>query len=287
MKCERIGWTFLLACAFAAGGLPTACGGESGGSPTLAVRLEFLKGYHSWSPRERREAANLLTLPQYRNDPQVGAALFDMALNDRDPEIRLSSFVALCGWRDLDGRLAWNLARLFKLELEPANKPRMAQAMTQLKFKTDPLNALIAYTFSPGVDHPNFGGDRRYGWTGRSVGPDWWQSENFRILLDAINKLGGKRFVPANYTSRQVIDWWRLNAIDFQEDDRKLARQLRETGESAPVLASVAPDPERPADPRLAEMFERLEKEAAEARRTESAGKKGAGNAPMKEEDLE
>lgn len=287
MNNQRMGWTFLVVCVFATGVCSPASSGESNGPPTLGVRLEFLRGYHSWSPRERREATNLLTLPQYRGYSNVGAALHDMALFDKDPEIRLASFVALCGWHDRDGRLAWRLARLFKLELEVANKPRMAQAMTQLKFKTDALNSIITYAFSPGVNYPNIGGSHNYGyrWSGGRGGADWWESANFKTLLEAINTLSGKNFVPANYTSGLVLNWWRLNAIDYQEDDRKLARQIRETGGPAQVLAAVAREPERPTDSRLAEMFERLARDGAEAQKKAPPMKDQ--NPPTNEEDLE
>jgi hypothetical protein len=293
MTTKRIGWALSFGCALAGAWCSAAFTGETEGPPTAAVRLDFLKGYNSWSPRERREAATILTTPQYRDDPQVGAVLHDMARFDKDPEIRLSAFVALCGWKDLDGRFAYHMAHLFKLELEPSIKPRMAQAMTQLKFKTDVLNTLITYTFSHGVDYPDYGGygwnnnSNRWGWGGwgrNGKGADWLESANYRTLLEAINKISGKRFVPAVDTARQVMEWWHLNAVDFQEDDRKLAQHQRETGEGTPALAAVTIRPDKPTDARLADMFDRLEKEAKEA--ALKAQQKKPTVAP-KEEDIE
>lgn len=282
--------------AFSAWSTLAPAGESSDGPPTMALKLDFLKGYHSWSPRERREAATLLIMPQYRNDAQVGAALHDMAKNDKDPEIREMAFVALCSWQDLDGRLAWHLSRLFKLELEPAIKPRMALAMTQLKFKTDVLNELITYIFSRGVNFPNNGGNWNrngngygygWGWSGNNRGADWWDGANYRTMLQAINKMTGKRFVPANETARLVMEWWHLNAIDFQADDAKLVQQLREAGNGAPTLASVAVQESKPRDARLAEMFDRLEQENRAAEAKNQTKKGAAQKVPVKEEDIE
>jgi hypothetical protein len=301
MKTKRMSWWLLLGCAMASGGMVLAVAGESDGLPTTAVRLEILKGYYSWSPRERREASQILLSPQYRNDPQVGALLNDMARFDKDPEIRQAAFISLCSWRDLDGRLAYHIARLFKLELEPAIKPKMAQAMTQLRFKTDVINTLITYTFSPDVDYPGYGGygngwqNNRWGggWGGGNrLGADWWESANYRMLLDAINKLTGKHFVPANDTARQVQRWWHLNAVDFQDDDKKLALQLRQNGEPAPMQASVVLQKDKPTDPRLAEMFDRLEKEvpkneAKDANKQPQPRKEAAKTKALNEDEIE
>jgi hypothetical protein len=221
-----------------------------------------------------------LLLPEYRNNAKVGAALHDIAYYDKDPDSRLTAFVALCSWDDRDGRLAYHLSRLFKLELERAIKPRMAQAMTQLKFKTDVLNVLIGYTFSPGVNYPYdrnyeaYGGDGRVRRVGgalvvggtNSWRGDRWHRSNYRILLDAINKLTGQRWRPSTYNARQVIRWWNFNAIDFQADDQKLAQQIRKNGLGVKGLAAA--EDEGAAAKALAAVLDAQEKMAEGQKRT-------------------
>jgi len=277
MNASRIGWTVSIVLLMAGGWSGPAWAGD-GVLPTKMQRLEFLKGYNSWSPRERRESLKRLLLPEYRNNAMVGAALHDIVVYDKDPEARLNAFVALCNWYDEDGRLAYHLARLFMREITRDIKPKMAQAMTQLKFKTDVLNVLIKYTFSPGVDN-NWGGwsgygrgvdggqarDRngvRRGWGGH----DPWLSRNYRMLLDSINKMTGKNFIPSYYTSQLVIRWWNLNAIDFQADDRKLAERHRKEGRGIGALAAAEPAEGRVAERALAEVLDRQEKQAPKQR---------------------
>ena len=279
MKTKSIAWVASIALVF--GWCLDSAEAAEAALPTKTQRLAFLKEYHSWSPRERRASLKRLLLPEYRNNAMVGAALHDIAYYDKDPESRLNAFVALCSCDDRDGRLAYHLSRLFKLELERAIKPRMAQAMTQLKFKTDVINVLIGYTFSPGVNYPHdrnysaYGGDGRVrrvggalvvggtdGWRG-----DRWHRSNYRILLDAINKLTGQRWTPSTYNARQVIRWWNYNAIDFQADDQKLAEEIRKNGLRVKGLGAA--EDEGGAAKALAEVLDAEEKKDEGQKRTQ------------------
>jgi hypothetical protein len=209
--------------------------------------VKFLAGFHSWSPAERRQALQILSQPEFHNNREIGRALYDIAWFNKDPEVRLAAFQNLCSWYDADGSLAYHLARLFKHELEPLNKPPMAQAMTRLEFKTDVLNELVFYLRLLG------GSDDYWGWenSGAGIGANAgggvggggggsgamgnrnnnaWDRAHYRAILNAINKISGKHFVASYDTPRQLLNWWRMDAIDYQHNDHELV--LKQQGKN-------------------------------------------------------
>ena len=249
-------------------GLP-ARGGEAPPPPEEEKRLKILAGYHSWSPEERREAVQALTRPEYRGKREIGRALFEIAWFNKDPEARLAAFQALCTWNDEDGSLAYHLSRLFKHELEFTLKAPMAQAMTRLAFKTDVLNELIFYIRL-------LGGSDDYGWgwggggdanmpggggmggVGIGAKPNSaWFRAHYTGILDAINKISRKHFVASYDTGRELLNWWRLNAIDFQHADYELLHKPK--GVVAQTMVAQGQPAAKPGFERLEEWLRSVE----------------------------
>jgi hypothetical protein len=270
----------LLAVAAAGNWSPPACA-EAPPSSEEEKRLKILAGYHSWSPEERREAVQALTRPEYRGKQEIGRALFEVAWFNKDPEARLAAFQALCTWKDEDGSLAYHLSRLFKHELEPTNKPGMAQAMTRLAFKTDVLNELIFYIrLLGGTDDYGWGGDANMAGGGAGGGAgkpnSAWFRAHYKAILDAINKISGKHFVASHDTGRQLLNWWRLNAMDFQQADYGLIHKPK--GAQAVVAQAQ--------NPGAKQGFDRLEEWLRSVEAPQKPQPKPAG-LPAKEDEIE
>jgi hypothetical protein len=242
----------LLAVLGGANGFCLRAIGSEGREPEKAERLKFLAGYHSASPEERREAVRILTQPEYRDNHEVGKVLCEIAWFNTDPEARLTAFQALCTWHDEDGSLACKLAQIFKHDLEATIKPAMAQAMTRLAFKTDTLNELIFYIrLLGGSDDHGWGygyenNTKAAGAAGLSAKPNTaWDRNYYRTILGAINQISGKHFVPSYDTGRQLLNWWRLNAVDFQRADSELALgKGKVTGQAMVVQVELDRKPE-------------------------------------------
>jgi hypothetical protein len=259
MICRRTVLAVLAVLALAAGRTPCVGGGEAREPSEEEKRLKILAAYHSGSPEERREAVRALTRPEYRGNREVGKLLYEVAWSNPDPEARLAAFQALCTWPDADGSLAYHLARLFKHELEATNKPGMAFALTRLEFKTDALNELIFYIrLLGGTDDAGWGSgyDTRVGAGGSGTGGGTtggaksntaWDRAHYKAILDAINRISRKQFVASYDTGRQLLNWWRLNAVDFQRADYELARKQK--GQVEGQGAAVSFEPARKAEP--------------------------------------
>jgi len=256
----------LLAALSATGACPQAFCSETGSSITKAQRLQFLAGYHSWSPKERREAIRELTKPEFRNQPEIGDMLFKVAWFNEDPEARLYAFQALCTWHDADGSLTAFIAKIFRHEKERAIKPAMAQAMTRLPFKAAMLDELIRYIRLPGVrrDHCR-DSSSIYVSSDSPVGVKMYKHRRrpgrYQILLNSINQISGKRFVHSRDTSRELNEWWKLNAIDYRYADHKLAQQ-KKAGQDTQVALADADVKENLGAKRLEEMLKKIDADA-------------------------
>ena len=62
-----------------------------------------------------------------------------------------------------------------------------------------------------------------------------------------INRISRTQFVGSYDTGRQLLNWWRLNAVDFQRADYELSRKQK--GQVEGQVVAVSFEPARKAEP--------------------------------------
>jgi hypothetical protein len=145
----------------------------------------------------------------------------------------------------------------------------MAQAMTRLDFKTDVLNELIFYLRvlggsddygwgwgGWGMDMPPPGGNMGGAGVGGKPNSAFYRAQ-YKGILDAINKIAKKHFVASYDTGRELLNWWRLNAIDFQHADYELLHKPKVA--AAQAMVAQGPPAPRPGFERLEEWLRAVE----------------------------
>jgi hypothetical protein len=185
------------------------------------------------SPAERRTAMPLLAEVKYE---ESGKLLVELALFDVDTEIRMEAFRQLCQFPDLEGRVAVQIALIFRKESNPWVKQTEANFMTRLPFKHPPLSELVRYIIAM-KDPDNTVWDDQYDSQGGKIGGGGSGGrgsksgrDHFTLIVQAMNAISGRNFPANRETSTQLAEWWKINEYDYQKADQELALKNRKDG---------------------------------------------------------
>lgn len=200
---------------------------------SLATHLpEIRKKLADKSPAERRTAMPLLA--EVKRE-ESGKLLVDLALFDTDTEIRTEAFRQLCLFPDLEGKVATQIALIFRKEMNPWVKQIEANFMTRLPFKHASLTELVRYIVAM-KDPDNTVWDDQYdsqggklggggGYRGSKTGRD-----HFTLIVQALNAISGRNFPANRETGTQLAEWWKINEYDYQKVDQELTLKNHKEG---------------------------------------------------------
>lgn len=195
------------------------CGAFAADSGEAALRAEFQKAYQKAEEKSRGTVYEMLKGSKEKATLDI---LLRVAPMEKLPENRLAAFKVLCSFDDTDTSVSQAAAQLFTQEKDVSTKAQMANAMTELRFKFLPLQALLAYYTTsawsqpPTVDAP-----------ASQMALYEKAQANSLMVHESIGKLSGNSILFDKSSRTAYKKWWEQNQATFVKADQDLLKELK------------------------------------------------------------
>jgi len=197
---------------------------RAGESPEQAKRVEFDKAYRTASNAESRKAA-LGTLVGCQ-EKLTFQMLCNIAMGDKDKDVRAEALGVLAGCPDQDGSLTGMVVQAFQAQRDTESKAATAFALGKLPMKQSPIQALIAALMPLQYqDLPKTVVQRQ-----NQADPTALIEKarnQFSAILTAINTAGGQGFQPSRTVKNEVSAWWGAKQGEFAKADQEYLKGIK------------------------------------------------------------
>jgi hypothetical protein len=201
---------------------------RAGESPEQAKLAEFKKAYGTASNAETRRAA-LGTLAGCQEKATL-QMLCNVAMGDKDKDVRAEALSVLAGCPDQDGSLTGMVVQAFQAQRDTDSKCATAFALGKLPMKQPPIQALIAALIP--LQYPDLPKAIavRPGMVDPTAGIEKMRNQ-FSAILTALNSASGQSFQASRTVKNEINAWWGAKQGEFMKADQEYQKGLKAAAE--------------------------------------------------------